>query len=86
VLLIWSVFVGTLDNVLRPVLIKKGADLPLLLIFAGVIGGLVSFGLLGVFVGPVVLAVTYKLLESWVNEGGDPVAPGKRIRDDAPAP
>jgi len=71
-LLIWSVFVGTLDNFLRPFLIKKGADLPLLLIFAGVIGGLVSFGLLGIFVGPVVLAVTYRLLESWVNEAGDP--------------
>jgi len=72
VLLIWSAFVGTLDNFLRPYLIKKGADLPLLLIFAGVIGGLVSFGLLGVFVGPVVLAVTYKLLQSWVDEAGDP--------------
>jgi predicted PurR-regulated permease PerM len=85
-LLIWSVFVGTLDNVLRPILIKKGADLPLLLIFAGVIGGLVSFGLLGVFVGPVVLAVTYKLLESWVIEGGDPVAQGKRVPDDGSDP
>ncbi len=68
VLLIWSGFVGTLDNFLRPYLIKKGADLPLLLIFSGVIGGLLSFGLLGIFVGPVVLAVTYKLLQSWVNE------------------
>jgi len=72
VLLVWSGFVGTLDNFLRPYLIKKGADLPLLLIFAGVIGGLLSFGLLGIFVGPVILAVTYKLLESWVNEKKDP--------------
>jgi predicted PurR-regulated permease PerM len=72
VLLIWSGVVGTLDNFLRPFLIKRGADLPLLLIFSGVIGGLLSFGLLGIFVGPVVLAVTYRLLESWVNEGGDP--------------
>ena len=72
VLLIWSGFVGTLDNFLRPYLIKKGADLPLLLIFSGVIGGLLSFGLLGIFVGPVVLAVTYKLLQSWVNETGVP--------------
>ena len=71
-LLIWSVFVGALDNFLRPFLIKKGADLPLLLIFAGVIGGLLSFGLLGIFVGPVVLAVTYKLFEAWVNERVDP--------------
>jgi predicted PurR-regulated permease PerM len=67
-LLIWSAIVGTLDNFLRPFLIKRGADLPLLLIFAGVIGGLLSFGLLGIFVGPVLLAVTFKLLEAWVNE------------------
>ena len=72
VLLIWSVIVGTLDNFLRPFLIKKGADLSLLLIFAGVIGGLISFGLLGIFIGPVVLAVTYKLFEAWVNEVDDP--------------
>jgi len=75
VLLIWATFVGTLDNFLRPYLIKKGADLPLLLIFSGVIGGLLSFGLLGIFVGPVVLAVTYKLLQSWLSEANDP-APG----------
>ena len=67
-LLVWTVFVGTLDNFLRPVLIRQGADLPLLLIFAGVIGGLLSLGLLGIFVGPVVLAVAYTLLEAWVNE------------------
>jgi predicted PurR-regulated permease PerM len=69
VLLVFTLVVGTMDNVLRPYLIKKGADLPLLLIFAGVIGGLLSFGLLGIFVGPLVLAVTYTLLESWVRDG-----------------
>lgn len=67
-LLVWSLVVATLDNFLRPVLIKKGADLPLLLIFAGVIGGLLSFGLIGLFLGPVVLAVTYTLLEAWVED------------------
>jgi predicted PurR-regulated permease PerM len=41
----------------------------LLLIFAGVIGGLLAFGLVGLFIGPVVLAVTYTLLEAWINEG-----------------
>jgi predicted PurR-regulated permease PerM len=70
-LAIWTLFVGTLDNFLRPVLIKQGADLPLLLIFAGVIGGLLSIGLLGIFVGPVVLAVSYTLLEAWINESPD---------------
>jgi predicted PurR-regulated permease PerM len=67
-LLIWSVVVSALDNVLRPMLIKKGADLPLLLIFAGVIGGLMGFGLIGIFVGPVVLAVTYTLLAAWMDD------------------
>jgi predicted PurR-regulated permease PerM len=70
-LLVVTVVVGTLDNFLRPVLIKKGADLPFLLIFTGVVGGLIAFGLIGIFVGPVVLAVGYTLLEAWVNSGQD---------------
>lgn len=68
VLLVLTIFVGTIDNILRPVLIRKGADLPLLLIFAGVIGGLVSFGIIGLFIGPVVLSITYRLLGLWVND------------------
>jgi predicted PurR-regulated permease PerM len=65
-LLVVTIIAGTLDNVLRPILIKKGADLPLLLIFIGVIGGLIAFGLIGIFVGPLVLAVTYTLLNAWM--------------------
>jgi predicted PurR-regulated permease PerM len=68
VLLVWCIPVVTLDNFLRPFLIRRGLDLPLLLIFAGVIGGLISFGLIGLFVGPVVLAVTYRLFLAWVEE------------------
>jgi predicted PurR-regulated permease PerM len=60
--------VVTLDNVIRPLLIRMGADLPLMLIFAGVIGGLLAFGLVGIFVGPVVLAVTYTLLLAWADD------------------
>lgn len=71
-LALWSVVVGFLDNILRPMLIRRGADLPLLLIFAGVIGGLLSFGIIGLFVGPVVLAVSYTLLKEWVSEGNHP--------------
>lgn len=67
-LLVVAVVVGTLDNILRPILIKKGADLPLLLIFAGVIGGLIAFGLIGIFIGPMVLAVTYTLANAWVHD------------------
>ena len=68
-LVVWGLIVGTLDNFLRPVLIRMGADLPLLLIFAGVIGGMFAFGLVGIFVGPVVLAVAYTLLEEWMKDG-----------------
>jgi len=70
-MLVWTVIVGSIDNVLRPILIKRGADLPLLLIFAGVIGGLFAFGLLGLFVGPVILAVAYTLLDAWVAEAAE---------------
>lgn len=66
VMAVWTIFVGTIDNVIRPILIKKGAHLPLLLIFAGVIGGLIAFGVIGLFVGPVILAVAYTLLKAWV--------------------
>jgi predicted PurR-regulated permease PerM len=91
VLLAWSLPVGVLDNILRPMLIKRGADLPLLLIFAGVIGGLVSFGIIGLFVGPVILAVTYRLLEWWIADidrppgegpGPAPAAATKPSRDE----
>jgi predicted PurR-regulated permease PerM len=68
-LLVVTLIAGTLDNVLRPILIKAGADLPLLLIFLGVIGGLIAFGLIGIFVGPLVLAVTYTLLSAWLYKG-----------------
>lgn len=66
VLLVWTVIVASLDNVIRPVMIKKGVDLPLLVIVAGVIGGLLTFGIIGLFVGPVVLAVTFTLFRDWV--------------------
>ena len=66
-LLVIGLIAGTLDNVVRPVLIKRGADLPLLLIFAGVIGGLIAFGIIGLFIGPVVLSVAYTLLTAWVS-------------------
>ena len=66
-LVVVTLIAGTLDNFLRPYLIKQGAaELPLLLIFIGVIGGLVSFGLIGIFIGPLVLAVTHTLLRAWL--------------------
>ncbi|HKE94404.1 MAG TPA: AI-2E family transporter YdiK, partial [Povalibacter sp.] len=68
VLLVWTIPVGALDNFLRPILIRRGVQLPMLLIIAGVIGGLIVFGVVGLFVGPVVLAATYTLTRAWVVE------------------
>ena len=70
-LLVWTLVVVLLDNVLRPILMTKGADLPMLLMFAGVMGGLLAFGLIGIFVGPVVLAVSYTLLGAWLGDSPD---------------
>jgi predicted PurR-regulated permease PerM len=67
-LLVFTIAGQTIDNVIRPILIRRGADLPLLLIISGVIGGLVSFGVVGLFLGPVVLAVAWTLVASWVAE------------------
>lgn len=68
-MLIWSIFVMSMDGFMRPILIRRNADLPLLLIFAGVIGGLIAFGVIGLFIGPVFLAVSYTLIKAWVDEG-----------------
>lgn len=78
---VWTIIVGSLDNVLRPILIKRGVDLPLLLILVGVIGGLIAFGMVGIFVGPAVLAVSYRLLAKWV--AAEPV-PGAAPEDSGP--
>ncbi|AYN24389.1 AI-2E family transporter YdiK [Buchnera aphidicola] len=66
VLLIWSCFVFILDNILRPFFIRIGSDLPTFLILLGVIGGLLAFGMIGLFVGPIVLVILYRLIISWI--------------------
>ena len=81
-LLACTVVIISLDNVLRPLLIRRGANLPILLILVGVIGGLMAFGLIGVFVGPAMLAVSYTLLMAWLAED-DPPPP---VQDDAAGP
>src|SRR5215470_2688633 len=67
--LVWTLVVLTMDNIPRPSLITLEAKIPLLLIFAGVIGGLLGFGLIGLFIGPVILAVSYTLLKALVTDG-----------------
>ena len=68
VLLLFTLVATTVDQFIRPFLISRGVDLPLLLILTGVVGGLIAFGILGIFIGPTVLAVAYTLLNSWMAE------------------
>lgn len=73
----WAIFLGlygtfgisSADNFIRPWLISRGADLPLLLTLLGALGGVFAFGFLGLFLGPVLLAVGYTLLKDWAKEG-----------------
>jgi predicted PurR-regulated permease PerM len=67
-LVVLTVLIGIMENVVKPVLIRRGVDLPMLLLIAGVLGGLLGFGIGGLFIGPVILAVTYTLLEDWISE------------------
>lgn len=67
-LLIWYVVVELLDKLLRPILIKRGVNLSMLLILSGVLGGLFAFGIVGLFIGPVILAVSSTLLSAWIGE------------------
>ena len=61
--------ISSVDNIIRPWLISRGANLPLLLTMLGAIGGVLAFGFLGLFLGPVMLAVGYTLLKDWAGEG-----------------
>lgn len=76
VLLVWAIVVGTLDNLLRPLLIKRGVNLSMLLILSGVLGGMFAFGIVGLFIGPVILAVTSTLLKAWIDEVPPPMESG----------
>jgi predicted PurR-regulated permease PerM len=68
--IIWTVILvlaGLSDNVLRPVLLGKGAPVPMLIIFIGVIGGFIFSGFIGLFTGAIVLSIGYKLFVGWIN-------------------
>lgn len=71
----WAIFlaiyglvaISSVDNIVKPYLISRGGALPLLLVFMGVLGGVLAFGFIGVFLGPVILAVAYSLLSEWTK-------------------
>jgi len=69
---IWSVLASSSDTFLKPVLLARGLDLPMVVIFMGAIGGFMTSGFIGLFVGAVVLALGYKLFMAWIDESRTP--------------
>jgi len=80
-MVIWGVGVANIDNVLKPWLISQGSKLPFLLIFFGVLGGAIAFGVIGVFLGPTLLAVGFRLVEEWVTTRR--AGPDEQVKDAA---
>jgi predicted PurR-regulated permease PerM len=64
-MLAWGVMVGMLDNVVKPLLISRGGATPMILVMLGVLGGALAFGVIGMFLGPALVALGYSLLEQW---------------------
>lgn len=77
-LLVWCVFVGGVDNVLKPLLFGRGANVPSLVIFMGAIGGMLTMGIIGLFLGAAVLALGFELFIAWLDESSEdaPAASG----------
>ena len=70
-MLIWAVVVGNIDSYIRPVVISKGADLPFIVVFLGILGGIATGGILGLFIGATVIGLFYTMLMEWSTEDGN---------------
>jgi predicted PurR-regulated permease PerM len=86
VFLVWTAFVGLIDNVLKPLLLGRGVEAPMLLVFIGAIGGLLFSGIVGLFIGPVVLVVSFTVVQKWMAPPKNDVAEGDAQDPSEPAP
>ncbi len=66
-MLLWGILISGVDNVVKPMLISRGSNLPFILVLFGVMGGLAAFGFVGVFLGPTLLAVGFGLARNWAD-------------------
>lgn len=74
VFLIWGIIIMISDNILKPILLGRGAPVPMLVVFLGSIGGFIASGFLGLFLGAVILSLGYKLFQTWIaKDNGDEV-------------
>jgi len=67
--LIWCIIVGLTDNALKPLLLGRGVAVPMAVVLLGALGGFIALGIIGLFVGAIVLSVGYKLVLAWLDEG-----------------
>jgi predicted PurR-regulated permease PerM len=83
-ILLWGTFVVSMvDNVIKPLIISRGAALPFALVLLGVLGGAIAFGIIGVFLGPVLLAVGYALLKEWAVDAAARAAIDSEVPPDS---
>ena len=68
VFLVWSIGIGLIDNILKPLLLGRGVDIPMPVIFVGAIGGFLNMGIIGLFLGSIVLALSYSLFLMWLGD------------------
>ncbi len=71
-MVVWGIGISSVDNVVKPWLISQGVDMPFILILFGVLGGALAFGFIGVFLGPTLLAVSYRLIQEWIATARPP--------------
>ena len=83
-LLVWSLVVALLDNVLKPILFGRGVEVPALVIFMGAIGGMLTMGIIGLFLGSVVLALGFALFVAWLEDSAQPAASSAHSTPTAP--
>ena len=78
---VYLVLVGLADNVFRPMLMGRGLTTPMLVIFIGLLGGTLAHGIVGLFIGPIILAVGWELMMAWIREGelGETAVPAERV-------
>ena len=74
-MIVWGMLISSVDNVVKPLIISRGGDLPFIIILLGILGGALTFGFIGVFLGPTLLAVGFELLRAWTQPVAAPAEP-----------
>jgi predicted PurR-regulated permease PerM len=80
---IWSVFAGSCDTFLKPILLGRGAQVPMFIIFIGAIGGFMTSGIIGLFVGAIVFSLGYRIFMAWLKEEAEPIPDENQIEASA---